>query len=113
MHENQIGSLILNAAFKVHSELVPGLLESAYEACLVYESREMGLYVETQTPLPLIYKKVKLECGYRVDLLAEHKIIVEIKTVETLTPVHLAQVLTYLKCQDVNWDTCSILMLSN
>lgn len=97
MIENEIGTLILDAAFKVHTELGPGLLESTYEACLCYECREMGMFIETQVPLPVIYKDVKLDCGYRIDLLAEKKVIVEIKSVESLNDVHLAQVLTYLK----------------
>jgi GxxExxY protein len=97
MHENEIGTLILDAAFKVHKELGPGLLESTYEACLHYECIQGGLFVELQIPLPVVYKQVKLECGYRIDLRAEKKVIVEIKSVEALNDVHLAQLLTYLK----------------
>jgi len=97
MHENEIGTIILDAAFQVHKELGPGLLESTYEACLSYEASERGLFIETQLPLPVIYKEVKLECGYRIDLRAEKKVLVEIKAVEALNDVHLAQVLTYMK----------------
>ena len=97
MHENEIGTLILDAAFQVHKELGPGLLESAYEACLSYECINKGLFIEVQIPLPVVYKEVKLECGYRIDLRAEKKVIVEIKAVEALNDVHLAQVLTYMK----------------
>lgn len=97
MHENEIGTVLLDAAFQVHKELGPGLLESTYEACLSYEASERGLFIETQLPLPVIYKEVKLECGYRIDLRAEKKVIVEIKAVEALNDVHLAQVLTYMK----------------
>ena len=97
MHENEIGTILLDAAFQVHKELGPGLLESTYEACLSYEASERGLFIETQLPLPVIYKEVKLECGYRIDLRAEKKVIVEIKAVEALNDVHLAQVLTYMK----------------
>ena len=97
MHENEIGTLILDAAFRVHKELGPGLLESAYEACLSYECINKGLFIEVQIPLPVVYKEVKLECGYRIDLRAEKKVIVEIKAVEALNDVHLAQVLTYMK----------------
>ena len=97
MHENEIGTILLDAAFQVHKELGPGLLESTYEACLSYEASERGLFIETQLPLPVIYKEVKLECGYRIDLRAEKKVLVEIKAVEALNDVHLAQVLTYMK----------------
>ena len=97
MHENQIGTLILDAAFHVHKELGPGLLESAYEACLTYECVERGLFTEVQIPLPVIYKQIKLDCGYRIDLRAERKVIVEIKSVDALNDVHLAQLLTYMK----------------
>lgn len=97
MHENEIGTLILDAAFQVHKELGPGLLESTYEACLSYEALQKGLFIETQLPLPVVYKEVKLDCGYRIDLRAERKVIVEIKSVEALNDVHLAQVLTYMK----------------
>jgi GxxExxY protein len=100
MHENEIGTLILDAAFQVHKELGPGLLESTYEACLSYEATQKGLFIETQLPLPVVYKEVKLDCGYRIDLRAERKVIVEIKSVEKLNDVHLAQVLTYMKLSD-------------
>jgi GxxExxY protein len=97
MHENKIGAILLDASFAVHKELGPGLLESTYEACLGYESIQRGLAIETQVPLPVIYKEVKLDCGYKIDLRAERKVIVEVKSVEALNDVHLAQVLTYMK----------------
>jgi GxxExxY protein len=97
MHENEVGTVLLDAAFAVHRELGPGLLESTYEVCLGYESVQRGLLIETQVPLPVVYKEVKLECGYRIDLRAERKVIVEVKSVEALNDVHLAQVLTYMK----------------
>ena len=97
MIENTITERILKCAFKVHTALGPGLLESAYEECLTYECRKEGLFVEKQKPLPLIYEEVKLDIGYRVDLLIEKKVIIEIKSVEVLNDVHTAQVLTYLK----------------
>ena len=97
MHENEIGTLILDAAFQVHKELGPGLLESTYETCISYEASQMGILIETQLPLHVIYKEVKLDCGYRIDIRAEKKVIVEIKTVEKLNDVHLAQLLTYMK----------------
>lgn len=92
-----IFKLILNCAFKVHSALGPGLLENAYEECLMYELMESGLKAERQKPLPLIYKEVKLEAGYRVDLLVEDCIIIEVKAVDELSDILLAQILTYLK----------------
>jgi len=82
---------------KDHKELGPGLLESTYEACLLYELNQAGLKVESQKALPVVYHEVKLECGYRVDLIIENKVIVEIKSVDSLNDVHLAQILTYLK----------------
>lgn len=97
MQENEIGTVILDAAFQVHNELGPGLLESIYETCLSYEASERGLLIERQVPLPVIYKEVKLDCGYRIDLLADEKVIVEVKAVESLNDIHLAQMLTYLK----------------
>jgi GxxExxY protein len=97
MTENQITEKILACAFKVHSNLGPGLLESAYEECLYYELKKAGLKVEKQKPLPLIYEEVKLEVGYRVDLIVEDKVIVENKAIEAFNDVHLAQVITYLK----------------
>lgn len=97
MKENHITREILDSAYKVHSALGPGLLESAYEACLAYELTKKGFKVELQKPLPLIYEEVKLDCGYRLDLLVEDKVIVELKTVDFFNDVHIAQVLTYLK----------------
>ena len=97
MDEDEIGRIVVNEAIKVHKALGPGLLESSYEACLAFELAESELKVERQKPLPLVYKGVFLDCGYRIDLLAEGKVIVEIKTVELLTNVHLAQMITYLK----------------
>lgn len=97
MEINQITHEILDSAYKIHSKLGPGLLESAYQVCLVYELRKKGLKVEVGKPLPLIYEEVKLECGYRIDLLVEDQVVVELKTVEAFTDVHTAQVLTYLK----------------
>jgi len=97
MTENEIGSVVVNCALSVHKALGPGLLESTYEACLLFELREAGLRVEAQKALPVVYKDVKLECGYRIDLLVENKVVIEIKSVDALNDVHLAQVLTYLK----------------
>jgi len=97
MHENEISEKIIGCAIEVHKALGPGLLESAYEECLFYEIRQTGLKVEKQKPLPLIYKEVKLEVGYRLDLVVENKVIIEVKSVEALNDIHTAQVLTYLK----------------
>ena len=101
MTENEPSRLVVGCAMRVHSALGPGLLESAYEACLNYELIKSGLRVEAQKPLPLVYQTVKLECGYRVDLLVEGKLIVEVKSVEALAEIHFAQVLTYLRLSDL------------
>jgi GxxExxY protein len=95
--ENEISKIVFNAGLVVHKALGPGLLESAYEECLYYELVKSGLTIEKQKALPLIYKEVKLDAGYRADLLIENKFIVEVKSVEALNDIHLAQVLTYLK----------------
>lgn len=97
MNENEIATLIVDAAYKVHAGLGPGLLESTYEACLCYELGKRNLIVEEQVPLPVVYHGIKLECGYRIDVLANKKVIIEIKSVEALNDVHMAQILTYLK----------------
>ena len=97
MHENAIADGIVDAAFRVHRHLGPGLLESAYEACLAYELLDMGFKVEKQVALPLIYREVKLDAGYRLDLWVERKVIIEVKAVEEIHPVHMAQMITYLK----------------
>jgi len=94
---NRITQAIIGTAIEVHKQLGPGLLESAYEACLAFELVERGYQVEQQKPLPLLYKKVKLDCGYRLDIIVEEKIIVEIKAVDRLLPIHEAQLLSYLK----------------
>lgn len=96
MTEDEIATIIVQAAYNVHVQLGPGLLESAYEACLVYELIDLGLNVSSQVSLPLNYR-VHLDCGYRIDILVENKVIIEIKAVNELNNVHLAQTLTYLK----------------
>lgn len=88
---------IIGCAMEVHKELGPGLLESAYEECLAYELTKAGLKIERQKPVPVIYKEIKLECGYRLDILVEDKIVLELKTADALGPVDEAQILTYLK----------------
>ena len=97
MELNQITHEILDSAYKVHTALGPGLLESAYRTCLAYELRKKGLKVEEEKPVPIVYEEVKLECGYRMDLLVEDEVVVELKTVDSFTDVHFAQILTYLR----------------
>ena len=94
---NELSRVIVGSAIEVHRQLGPGLLESAYQKCLYYELRIKGLNVEAEKPVPIIYKDVKLDYGYRIDLLVEKRIVIKIKTVETFTDVHTAQVLTYLR----------------
>ncbi len=101
MDENQLSKIIIGSAIKVHKNLGPGLLESAYEETLFYELNKEGLNVEKQKPMPLIYDEVKLDVGYRLDLMIESKLIIEIKSVDFLNNVHLAQILTYLKLAGV------------
>ena len=101
MTENQISKEVLDAAFKVHTKLGPGLLESAYQECLFYEIKKKGFGIEKEYPLPLEYENVQLDVGYRIDLLVEKKFVVEIKSVESINDVHLAQILTYLKLSDI------------
>jgi GxxExxY protein len=96
LHKELSGS-ILNCAYRVHSSLGPGLLESAYEECLYYELKKHGLEVIKQKPMPLIYEEIKLDLGYRIDLYIETKVIIEIKSVDALNPVHFAQLMTYMK----------------
>lgn len=94
---NKITEEIIGAAIEVHRNLGPGLLESSYEACLLYELAQRELKVEQQKSLPLVYKEVSLDCGYRLDLLVEDQVIVEIKSIDQLLPIHKAQLLSYLK----------------
>jgi len=108
MNIEKIFKRVLDSSFQVHTALGLGLLESAYEECLYYELLQSGLKVEKQLPLPLIYKEVKLNAGYRIDLLVENKVIVEIKSVESLADIHMAQILTYLKLSG-----CKLGLLAN
>jgi GxxExxY protein len=97
MDRENVFKKVLDCSFRIHTALGPGLLESAYVECLYFDLRESGLRVEKQKPLPLIYKEVKLEAGYRIDLLVERSVIIEVKSIETLADIHMAQILTYLK----------------
>ena len=100
MTENEISKKIIGCAIEVHKQLGPGLLETAYQECLLYELRQAGLKVRKEKPMPIVYKEVKLDHGYRIDLLVEEKVVIEMKTVEAFTDVHTAQVLTYLRLGD-------------
>ena len=97
MTENELSKIVFESGLKIHRALGPGLLESAYEECLFYELIKANVFVEKQKGLPLVYEEVKLDIGYRTDLVIENKLIVEIKAVEILNDIHLAQILTYLK----------------
>jgi len=97
MTENEISNKIIGLAIEIHKSLGPGLLESAYQECLFYKINQSGLFVEKEKAMPLVFEEVKLDCGYRVDLLVEKKFVVEIKSVASLDMIHLAQTLTYLK----------------
>ncbi len=97
MTENEIANRVIGLAIEVHKALGPGLLESAYQECLFYKIKKSGFVVEKEKPMPLVFEDVKLDCGYRIDLLVENKLVVEIKAVEALNDVRLAQILTYLK----------------
>jgi GxxExxY protein len=95
--ENQISNKIIGCAIEVHRQLGPGLLESAYQECLCYELKNSGLYIQREMPMPIVYKEIKLDHGYRLDVLVENKVVIELKTVEFLNDIHTAQILTYLK----------------
>ena len=97
MHENELAGRVVGLAIDVHKALGPGLLEKAYEECLFYKIVKSGLYAEQQKPMPLVFEEIHLECGYRIDILVERKLVIEVKSVESLHPVFFAQVLTYMK----------------
>ena len=97
MELNEITQIIIGCAIEVHRNLGPGLLESAYEECLSHELSNKGLNIQRQQPTPVVYKDIKLECGYRIDILVEKSVIIELKAVDSLNPVHEAQILTYMK----------------
>lgn len=100
MSENELAKVVIGHAIEVHRALGPGLLESAYQECLYYKLRKEGFFVEKEKAMPLVFEEVQLECGYRIDLLVERKLVIELKSVEALNDVHLAQILTYLKLGD-------------
>src|SRR5690606_749700 len=101
MNENELSKIVFEKALKVHRVLGPGLLESAYEECLYYELYKAGLDVERQKPMPLKYENVFMDCGYRIDLLIENKLIIEVKSVEKFKDIHLAQLLSYLRLSNL------------
>ncbi len=96
-NENELSNKIIGKAIEIHRGLGPGLLESVYKECLFYELMKSGIYSVREKSIPLIYKGIVLDCGYRIDILAEEKVVIEIKSIEALTQVHLAQILTYLR----------------
>ncbi|MFC7347485.1 GxxExxY protein [Chryseobacterium zhengzhouense] len=106
--ENEISRIVYESGYLIHKSLGPGLLESAYEECMFYELKKEGLFVEKQKPMPLIYDGIKMDVGYRLDLLIESKFVLEIKSVEGLNDIHLAQILTYLRLSN-----CKLGMLIN
>jgi GxxExxY protein len=108
MTENEISYSVIGSAIKLHQHLGPGLLESVYENTLAYDLKESGLFVEQQVAMPLIYKEIKMNCGYRLDMLVESKVIIEIKSVEIINPVYFSQTLTYLKL-----SKCKLALLIN
>ena len=97
MDENELSRIVIGLAIEVHTALGPGLLESAYRECLYYKISKTGLFVEKEKIMPLVFEEVQLDCGYRIDILVENKLVLELKSVESLNDVHLAQVLTYMK----------------
>ena len=101
MHENDLSKLVIGECLKVHSQLGPGLLESVYTECVGFKLIQIGLSVQKQVPIPVVFEKVKMECGFRCDVLVENKLIIETKAIESLNDIHLAQVLTYLKLTDI------------
>lgn len=97
MHQNEIARSVVNVAYQLHTRLGPGLLESVYESVMAYELRKLGLEVRSQVPIPVVWEEVNLEIGFRADLIVERRVIVELKSVEHVAPVHKKQLLTYLK----------------
>ena len=100
MKENTLTKTIIGCAIEVHKQLGPGLLESAYQNCLAYELNKIGLSIQTEKAMPIVYKEIKLNHGYRIDILVQNRIVIEVKTVEAINEIHEAQILTYLKLGD-------------
>jgi len=97
MNEEEIIKIILDEAFNVHKKIGPGMLENVYKTCLAYRLRQRGLFVELEKPVPVIFEEIRMECGYRADLVVEHKIIVDTKNIDAIANIHIAQMLTYLR----------------
>jgi len=103
LKQEEIAKKVLDCAYEVHTQLGPGLLESAYQTCLSYELKNSGLYIELEKPLPIIYKNNKIDCGYRIDMLVEYnKLIIENKAIKQFLDIHLSQILTYMKLAKVS-----------
>lgn len=101
MGEEDLIKTILDEAFHIHKTIGPGMLENVYQTCLAYRLRQRGLFVETEKPIPVVFEEIKMECGYRADLVIERKIIVDTKNIETIADIHVAQLLTYLRFLDL------------
>jgi GxxExxY protein len=101
MGEEDLIKIILDEAFHIHKTIGPGMLENVYQTCLAYRLRQRGLFVETEKPIPVVFEEIKMECGYRADLVIERKIIVDTKNIETIADIHVAQLLTYLRFLDL------------
>jgi len=101
MGEEDLIKIILDEAFHIHKTIGPGMLENVYQTCLAYRLRQRGLFVETEKPIPVVFEEIKMECGYRADLVVERKIIVDTKNIETIADIHVAQLLTYLRFLDL------------
>jgi GxxExxY protein len=114
MSENELAKIIIGIAIEVHKRLGPGLLENAYKECLYYKIKQAGFFIEKEKVMPLIFEEVELDCGYRVDLLIENKIVIELKSVVAINNVHIAQTLTYLKLGNfklallINFNVCQL-----
>jgi GxxExxY protein len=97
MNEEEVIKIILDEAFYIHKRIGPGMFENVYQTCLAYRLRKRGLHVETEKPVPVLFEEVKMECGYRADLVVERTIIVDTKNIESIADIHIAQILTYLR----------------
>jgi GxxExxY protein len=97
LHENEIARIVVDTAYSIHSKLGPGLFESVYDEILCFELTSRGLAIRRQPPVPVVWKEIKLELGFRPDIIVEHKVLVELKSIDAIAPVHVKQVITYLK----------------
>jgi GxxExxY protein len=98
MRQEEVIKIILDEAFYIHKQIGPGMLESVYKYCLAYRLRKKGLFVETERPIPVIFEEIRMECGYRADIIAEKSVVIDTKSIEAIGPLQIAQVLTYLRC---------------